>query len=204
MLSYGLPDDWVVSPRQQPTGTPIILWAGRFIARKAPVLAVQAFAAFRRAMPARLVMVGDGPLREQVRAIAESLGISEDVDITGHVGWDEVKSFYDSAAVLLFTSLRETFGAPILEAFGRGLPAVALDLHGIADAEVGTAAVKVPLPPRPPDLPGYVASALCTVLSDGEWELRSKDAVNFAAQWVWSAKAVAITRLYEELTGSRD
>ena len=79
-------------------------------------------------MPARLVMVGDGPLRGQVRAMVKQLGLTEDVELLGHVTWDEVRRLYESASVLLFTSLRESFGAPFLEALGKGLPAVALDL----------------------------------------------------------------------------
>ena len=100
-------------------------------------------------MPARLIIAGDGPLRAQVRATIERLGLTEDVEMLGKLPWEEVRSLYDSASVLLFTSLRESFGAPFLEALGRGLPAVALDLAGIADADVGSAAVKVALPARP-------------------------------------------------------
>lgn len=204
LLSYGLPDHWLVSPRPAPTGTPTILWVGRFLARKAPVLAVQAFAELRRTTQARLVMAGDGPLRQQVVDTARRLGVSRDVTVTGHVSWDEVKPLYDSATLLLFSSLRESFGAPILEAFGRGLPVVAIDLHGIADADVGAAAIKVPLADNPADLAGHLADAMRTALSDGEWEARSKAAVDFAVQWVWSAKAAAVTRIYEEIAGRPD
>jgi glycosyltransferase involved in cell wall biosynthesis len=204
MLSYGLPDDWVVSPRPQPSGTPVILWVGRLIARKAPVLAVQAFAELRRTMQACLVIAGDGPLREEVLDAARRLGVSGDVEVIGQVSWGAVKPLYDSASVLLFSSLRESFGAPVLEALGRGLPVAALDLHGIADADVGAAAIKVPLAANPADLPSHLADAMRTVLSDGEWEARSKVAVDYAAQWVWSAKAAAATRIYEEVAADPD
>ncbi len=202
MLSYGLTRDWLVPPRTQPTGTPVVLWAGRLLARKAPVLAVQAFADLRRAMPARLIIAGDGPLRRQVRATVERLGLTEDVQLLGHVTWDDVRRLYDSASVLLFTSLRESFGAPFLEALGRGLPAVALDLHGIGDVDVGPAALKVALPPRPRDLPGSLASALETILCDREWESRSAAAVNWASQHIWSAKAAATIQIYREVMGN--
>ena len=204
MLSYGLSDDWLASARPRPTGTPLILWAGRFIARKAPVLAVQAFAELRRTVPAHLVMVGDGPLRGQVRAAVERFGLTEDVQLLGHVAWDDVKGLYDSASVLLFASLRESFGAPFLEALGRGLPAVALDLHGIADVDVGSAALKVALTPRPGDLPGHLAAALRTVLCGDDWESRSAAAVDWASQWAWPVKAAAITQLYQEIVARRD
>jgi glycosyltransferase involved in cell wall biosynthesis len=204
MLSYGLSPDWLSAARPRPPGPPVILWAGRLLARKAPVLAVQAFAELRRTVSARLVMAGDGPLRGQVRAAVERYGLAGDVELLGHVTWDDVKNLYDSASVLLFTSLRESFGAPFLEALGRGLPAVALDLHGIADVEVGAAAVKVGLPPEPRDLPGRLGSALRTVLCDDEWESRSAAAVKWASQWAWPVKAAAISQLYQEIAGRRD
>jgi glycosyltransferase involved in cell wall biosynthesis len=154
-------------------------------------------------MPARLIMVGDGPLRTQVRATIDQLGLTEDVQLVGKLPREDIRSLYDSASVLLFTSLRESFGAPFIEALGRGLPTVALDLAGIADADVGSAAVKVALPPRPGDLPRRLASALQTILCDHEWESRSAAAVKWAADWTWPVKAVAATRIYQEVAGGR-
>ena len=167
------------------------------------MLAVEAFAGLRRTMPATMVFAGAGPLEQSVRAAAERLGVADDVQMLGHVSWDEITRLYDSASVLLFTSLRETFGAPFLEAMGRGLPAVAVDLHGIADVEAGLAAVKVPLSPRPRDLPGQLAAGLGTVLSDGQWEARSANAVRWAAERIWPERAAAATRLYKELVDGR-
>ncbi|MGO8894217.1 MAG: glycosyltransferase [Streptosporangiaceae bacterium] len=203
MLADGLSCEWIADARLQPAGIPVVLWVGTLLPRKAPTLAVQAFAELRRAMPARLVIAGDGPLRTRVRATIERLGLTDDVQMLGKLPREDIRSLYDSASVLLFTSLRESFGAPFIEALGRGLPAVALDLAGIADADVGSAAVKVALPPRPDDLPGRLASALQTVLCDHEWESRSIAAVKWAAEWTWPVKAAAATRLYQEIAGSR-
>ena len=203
MLADGLSCEWIADARPQPSGTPVVLWVGTLLPRKAPTLAVEAFADLRRAMPARLIIAGDGPLRTQVRATIERLGLTEDVQMLGKVSLEDIRSLYDSASVLLFTSLRESFGAPFIEALGRGLPAVALDLAGIADADVGLAALKVALPPRPGDLPRRLASALQTILCDHEWESRSTAAVKWAAEWTWPVKAVAATHIYQEIVGSR-
>jgi glycosyltransferase involved in cell wall biosynthesis len=204
MLADGLPRDWLVNARSRPSGTPVVLWVGRLVPRKAPTLAVEAFAELRRVMPARLIVAGDGPLRRRLRATVERLGLAEDVELLGSVTWDNIRSLYDSASVLLFTSLRESFGAPFLEALGRALPTVALDLHGIADVDVGPAAVKVPLPPGPHDLPARIAAALQTVLRDDKWELRSAAAVKWAANWVWPVKAAAATEIYQEIVERRN
>lgn len=203
MLADALPCDWLVDPRPQPAGIPTVLWVGRLLRRKAPTLAIQAFAELRRAMPARLIMAGDGPLRRQVRTTVQHLGLTEDVQLLGAVTWDDARRLYDSASVFLFTSLRESFGTPFVEALGRGIPTVALDHHGIADVDVGPAALKVALTPRPSDLPCRLGSALQTVLCDSEWELRSAAAIKWATEQVWPARAAAATQIYREAIESR-
>lgn len=199
MMADGLSHEWLAEVRSQPADTPVVLWLGRLIPRKAPTLAVEAFAKLREAMPARMVVAGDGPLRRQVRATVERLGLERDVELLGQVPFDEIRPLYDSASIFLFTSLRDSFGGQVLEALGRGLPVVALDHQGVGDADTGQAIMKVPLPPQPRDLPGHLAAAMQTVLCDDEWESRSAAAVNWAGRQVWPAKAATATRVYEEL-----
>jgi glycosyltransferase involved in cell wall biosynthesis len=150
-------------------------------------------------MHARLIMAGDGPLLERLRGMVEHLDLTEDVRLLGRVPWNDLKSLYDSASVFLFTSLRDSSGSQFLEAMSRGLPAVALDHHGIGDVDVGSAALKVALPRRPDDLPARLGSALQTVLCDHEWESRSAACVNWAAGHTWPTKAAAATQIYQEI-----
>jgi glycosyltransferase involved in cell wall biosynthesis len=203
LLAEGLPRQWIAAPRSRPEGVPVVLWVGRMMARKAPLLALQAFAELRRTMEARLVMAGDGPLFEQVQASAKELRIDGDVQMLGRVPWSNIKELYDSSAAFLFTSLRDSSGSQFLEALGRGLPAVALDHHGIGDLDVGKAALKVALPAKPRDLPVRLASALRDVLSDPAWESRSAAGVEWASGHTWPEKAAAVTRLYAEIVGDR-
>lgn len=202
MLADALPPEWIARPRTRPTGTPVVLWVGRLESHKAPVLAVEAFAELRKSVAARLVIAGDGPLRGQLRTAIERLGLSDDVELLGQVPFGELRRLYDDATVFVFTSLRETFGAPFLEALGRGLPAVALDHHGIGDVEVGSAAVKVPLARNPAELPGRVAAALQSILSDPAWEARNAAALDWAAEQIWPARAAAATRIYHDIIGA--
>jgi glycosyltransferase involved in cell wall biosynthesis len=199
-LAEGLPSAWLGEPRQRPTGVPTVLWVGRMLHRKAPVLAVEAFAELRRSMPARLVMAGDGPLLEEVRAAVDRLGIADDVDLLGRVPWSTVNQLCESASVFLFSSLRDSSGSQFLEAMGKGLPAVALDLHGIGDVKVGIAAEKVELTQRPDDLHRRIADALRTVLTGDDWAERSVAGIKWAAQHIWPAKAAAASQIYEEIT----
>jgi glycosyltransferase involved in cell wall biosynthesis len=201
MLAEGLPPDWLGSAHSRPAGVPVVLWVGRLLQRKSPMLAVEAFTRLRQVMPARLVVVGDGPLLGQVSATVDRLGLTEDVQLLGRVPWQDIKHLYDSASVFLFTSLRDSSGSQFLEALGRGLPAVALDHHGIGDLDVGPAALKVALPRNPDDLADRLASALQTVLCDHQWELRSAAGVDWAAGNVWPAKAATATQIYREIVG---
>ena len=200
-LAEGLPQEWIGTPRQRPTGVPVVLWVGRMLPRKAPVLAVQAFAELRKATQARLVMAGDGPLRPQVQAAVEQLGLAGDVDLLGRVPWTKLAEFYASASLFLFCSLRDSSSAQFLEALGKGLPAVTLDLHGMADVKVGIAAEKVPLTRNPDELPGQLAAAMRTVLTGDGWESRSAAAVEWASQHTFPSKAAAASSIYKEVAG---
>ena len=199
MLAEGLSPEWLVEPRSQPTGIPTVLWLGRLLPRKAPTLAVQAFAQLRRLMPARLVIAGDGPLREQVRKEVARCGVADDVQLLGQVPWKKIGDLYKSASVFLFTSLRDSSGSQFLEALGKGLPAVALDHHGIGDLDVGAAAIKVAVSPEPRDLPDHLAAAMQTVLCDGKWESRSAAGIKWAGEWTWPVKAAAASQIYKEI-----
>jgi glycosyltransferase involved in cell wall biosynthesis len=150
-------------------------------------------------MHARLVMIGDGPMLNEVRATVARLGIADSVDLLGRLPWSQVREHYDSASVFVFSSLRDSSGSQFLEALGRGLPAVTLDLHGIGDLKVGLAAEKVELPHRPAELPARMADALRKILTGDDWEARSAAGTAFAAEHVWSAKVEAMSEIYREV-----
>lgn len=200
-MAEGVPQEWIGTPRQRPAGVPVVLWVGRMLPRKAPVLAVRAFAELRKTMEARLVMAGDGPLRPQVQAAVEQLGLTGDVDLLGRVPWPNLAELYCSASLFLFCSLRDSGGAQVLEALAKGLPAVTLDLHGMADIKVGIAAEKVPLARKPDELPAQVALAMRTVLTEDNWGARSAAAVEWASEHAFPSKAAAVSGIYQEIAG---
>ena len=76
----------------------------------------------------KLVIVGDCPefLIERLRRIQRESGLADDAVIyTGYVSEDELTTFYHSALCLLFPSMYEGFGLPIVEAMMAGLPVIA-------------------------------------------------------------------------------
>lgn len=95
---------------------PIVLSVGRLAPEKNLMLVVQAFRAIRDEVPdARLVFVGDGPMRESLtQAYPEAV-------FAGMRSGEDLASHYASADLFLFPSLTETFGNVTLEAMASGL-----------------------------------------------------------------------------------
>jgi glycosyltransferase involved in cell wall biosynthesis len=180
-----------------PVRPPTVLWVGGFAPIKAPGLALQAFALLRAEVPtARLVMLGDGPLRSELEESVDRMGMAESVQFRGRLAWEQTLAAYDDADVLLFTSLRDSFGAQTLEAWARGLPVVHLDHQGVGDFSAPGGAVPVPLG-KAEDLPQRLSQALFDLLTDQETRRRMQVAgLDWAKQHTWTAKAELAERLY--------
>lgn len=118
-------DDDVSSGSTEPAAgraAPVMLYVGRLAAEKNVGLALRAFEAARTRVPAtRMVVVGDGPLRDRLEAefpAARFVGMQRGEALAAH---------YASADVFLFPSLSETFGNVTLEALASGLAVLAFD-----------------------------------------------------------------------------
>lgn len=92
---------------------------------------VRIFARVRRAMPATLVMVGDGPERVDAEREARELGVGEDVRFLGRL--DTVAPVLAAADLFLLPSQTESFGLAALEAMACGTPVLASRTGGIPE-----------------------------------------------------------------------
>jgi glycosyltransferase involved in cell wall biosynthesis len=129
---------------------PEVLYAGRLSAEKGVLELVEA------ARGLRLVVAGDGPLRERVPAAL------------GFVPHDELQGLYARAAVVVCPSRREGFGVACLEAMAHGRPVVATDVGGLRDLVVdGETGIVVP-----PRDPAALRAALQRLLGDGDLRRR--------------------------------
>ena len=101
---------------------PVLLHVGRLAAEKNVQLALDAFERLRPQQPGlRMVVVGDGPLRERLQAAHPA------VHFAGTQRGEALARHYASADVFLFPSLTDTFGNVTLEAMASGLAVVAYD-----------------------------------------------------------------------------
>ena len=96
---------------------------GNLKAQKDPLFHVEILAAWRRLdRRARLVILGDGPLRDQVMQRARALGVDDALELPGFV--DDVRPYLAAANVCLLASAWEGLPCSVLEATAAGLPCV--------------------------------------------------------------------------------
>ena len=102
----------------------VILTVGRLDANKNQRLLIEAFANLN-VDNWKLVVVGDGVLREEYKKLTASLGIADKVDFVGNV--NNVSDYYNQAKIFVFTSQSEGFPNALLEAMAFGLPCISTD-----------------------------------------------------------------------------
>ena len=117
----GIPDDGF-----------LIGWLGRMTEIKRVDDLLDACARLRaKGVDAYLALVGDGPLRDELKDKAEALGIA---DRTRFVGFREsVGELYAAFDVVALTSANEGTPVTVIEALACGLPVVATDVGGVSD-----------------------------------------------------------------------
>jgi len=108
-----------------------ILYVGRVSREKSLDVLAESFRQVHRHRPdARLVIVGDGPYLEEMRAQTADLPVI----FTGYLQGDALTSAYAGADLFVFPSATDTFGNVVLEAQASGLPVVVTSSGGPREA----------------------------------------------------------------------
>lgn len=114
---------------------PLFVFTGRLAREKGVDILFEALARLRAdRVPARLRVVGDGPHRSRLEALATSLGVESAVEFTGWLPLDQVESqLADAWALVAPSRWAEPLGLTALEAVVRGLPAVVSRIGGLSE-----------------------------------------------------------------------
>ncbi|MDB5713287.1 MAG: glycosyltransferase [Sphingomonadales bacterium] len=99
-----------------------IVAAGRLVGVKGFDIAIAAFALLDD-LAARLVILGDGPLKQELQDQAERLGVADRVAFPGYV--ECIRPWLDKAGLFLLSSRYEGYPAVLIEALAAGRPVVA-------------------------------------------------------------------------------
>ncbi|MFI4991354.1 MAG: glycosyltransferase [Solirubrobacterales bacterium] len=128
------------------SGELTLLTVGRLDAEKNPLLLAEIAALLvaggRRW---RLLVCGDGPMREQLQQRVEQLGLHRDFELLGYVPIDGgLLDLYRNSHAFLHVSWTEGFPQVLVEAFASGLPTVATAVGGVPAAAEGAALLVEP------------------------------------------------------------
>lgn len=158
---------------QEPAGPgdlPLVLTVARQEPYKRTDILVRAMVELRgRGIPARLVVVGDGPGLSDLRSLVASLRADGVVTVTGGVDESALRRWWACADVYATASTREAFGIGFAQALVAGLPVVASDIPAHREvASIAGVSAQVQLcagGPSDADHVGQYADALAAALA---------------------------------------
>ncbi|MBD1847854.1 glycosyltransferase [Cyanobacteria bacterium FACHB-63] len=122
---FTLAQEPIQHPWFQSGEPPIVLAVGRLHPQKDFPTLIRAFAQVRRVRSARLAILGDGPERERLIELIESLGLTEDVALLGFT--QNPYAYMAKAAMLALSSEWEGLPTVLVEAMALGTPIVSTD-----------------------------------------------------------------------------
>lgn len=177
--------------------------ACRLIAKKGLATSLRAFAEFAREFPrSTFAIAGEGPQLQELRALADSLGIAGRVSFPGFLPQDELRALYAGSHLFLHPSELgpdgDQEGVPnaMLEAMAGGLPVVATDHGGIPEAvEHGISGLLTP----ERDAPTLAQSLLGLARDPARYAAMSAAAAaRVSAGFALPAQARALEAIYRE------
>ena len=147
----------------------------------------------------QLVIVGAGRDQQyaaELHTLVDELGITDDVVFVGGIPLEETALFYQAADLLVYPSLNETFGLPILEAMACACPVVTSDISAMPETAGGAAVL------ADPHDPGSLARAILDATGAAADGLRARG-LRQARRFTWAATAEATLDVYREVAERR-
>jgi glycosyltransferase involved in cell wall biosynthesis len=199
LFQPGDPDEAQAQVKAHGVTKPFVLFVSSMWPYKNCDGLLRAWALARTDLPGRqLVLVGPGRDEKyfaELHALADELGIADDLVWTGGIPLEETVAFYRAADLFVYPSLNETFGLPILEAMACGCPVVTSDTSAMPETAGGAAVLADPADPA------SIARAI--VEADGGRDRLRTAGLKRAAEFTWAATAAATLDVYREVFEKR-
>lgn len=178
------------------SGDVVATVVGRLCAGKGQAAAVAAAASVRGRVPGfRLLLVGDGPLASELRALARERCSQGEVVFAGFR--DDIDAVLSASDLFLLASEAESLPLSVLEAMAAGLPVVSTDVGGLAEA-VGDGVTGRLVPPGDP---AALADAIVEVLGSADRGAAMGRAGRLKAESGFDVRAcyAKVALMYEDL-----
>lgn len=205
MPENGIDPDRFARETGAPTASVLrMCFVGRLVPLKGLDMAINAAAPLLRAGRAHFDIVGDGPIRAELEALVERLGIADAVTFHGWVAHGEVQDIACRSSVFVFPSVRDFGGGAVLEAMALGLAPVVVDYGGPGELVSAERGVAVPLASRE-----AIVARLADILADLASRPERVAALGRAARdfamsrLTWAAKADTMREIYDWVGGLR-
>lgn len=117
-----------------PNGEALIVHISNFRKVKRINDVIQVFFNIRKKMPAKLLMIGDGPERVGAEIMSRELGIAEDVRFLGKL--EAVEEVLSVADLFIMPSEKESFGLAALEAMACEVPVISTNVGGLPELNI--------------------------------------------------------------------
>ena len=179
----------------------IVLYAGHLAHIKGVDTLVRAWGLLRQSGRIsgsdRLIIVGAGPLKQELQTAAQSAGVGELTSFVGEVSQEELSAWMSAANLLCLPSRNEGTPNVVVESLASGRPVVASAVGGVPDLLRPTVSGVLVDPDNPPALADALAAALA----------RSWDPLQIAATvsgYTWNVLAQRNADLWSRVIGARD
>lgn len=174
---------------------PTVLFVGKLVARKRPVVLLDAFVEATAPGEATLLFVGDGDRREDLERAAWAHGRTDDVVFVGFQNQSELPRFYEVGDLFVLPSVQENWGLVVNEAMNFELPIVTTDAVGSAADLVDDSNGRV----VPPDDVNALTEGIREVL-DGNQERMGSRSLERIDGWGIDETAGGIARAAEYIS----
>jgi glycosyltransferase involved in cell wall biosynthesis len=171
----------------------VLLSVGYLIERKGHHLVIEAL---QRLPHWTLVIVGDGPMRQELKALAERLGVSGRVRFKGAIEQRELPTYYSAADLLALASSREGMPNVVLESLACATPVVAAPSWGTPEIIADPVAGRLTR--------DRTAAAIADAVNDIAAGMPSREEVRrYAERFSWDATTRGLLRLFENILRER-
>jgi len=110
----------------------LVIWIGRFVPEKGlEYLLGAAKQVQSRVNDVKFILVGDGPLRNELEYLIKDMGLSKIVSLIGPLEHNEVAGMLAKASIFVFPSIKEGMSRAVLEAMSTGKAVVASNIPGM-------------------------------------------------------------------------
>jgi glycosyltransferase involved in cell wall biosynthesis len=211
IMSYGCPQDKIrLIPNAVDTDVfrpssnaeeNLIVWTGRLVEEKGLRYLIEAMKLIvNRHRETKLMLVGDGPLKQKLISIVNRYGLLRNVIFTGALSHKQVAVILQKATLFVIPSLKEGMPFALLEAMACGKPVIGSDIPGINDV-ITHEENGILIPPRNPKV---LANAIALLLEDKN--LRRKLGQNarklIVEKYNWNVIGKRIEEVYNEVTST--